>query len=748
MGKFFKNELRYDVKGNITTQVWNNSYFDNTNSAAPYLNHYYKYYYDKLNRLAGADYSEVEYDVNPYEDIEANLNSFPSLLSCGPVVLQNANDFLTTLRVEAGRTNNAFLLSTANLLQSNIAEIESTLASQRRGWDDLTPSELQTYVQEFTQAILLEEEKLATSGVLLDNINRMPHQERTSSTSQAITEVEILNAIKSKIVEAPSTSFNQLIADDYDLIFNDRLSNAEKITRIKVLTAGSNDQLQVVNTSVKQLKVRIVSTCFINTDALAYQTLLVDDRANRTQLNSRKYDVAYWYQKNGNFDRTNRYDELAQRTQINYNYNPLNNQLVTVNWIAPSGNSNSSYSYDAIGNLTADVRSGVNSIAYNQYHNLPTHMAKSNGDRYAYRYSAQGQRSVKKLAEEDVEYYLAGIIVNQDDRPKQYSITDGFATLTNGNALQKSYTVTDWLGSTRLVIDAQGSIENVRDHYPYGLLMNGRNYSSNPEGARFQYTGHQYDGETTFGYHGARYYNRELGRYMSMDPLAAEFASWTPYNYTLGNPINLIDPDGRSPISVLAKQIAKQGVKIGIKKYAKNQIKRRLNRYMSKNMRKQFMKDLDGVLEIVDSEWWEIGLELIPVAGDIYGATSFGIKTAKASDKLQKIENKYVEKIYASLPDSKKKKFKSAMRNAGVRDAKKDQKYGIQNGEMHVGDGTVDGHHKVMVKDDPSRMSDPSNIEFMKKSDHKKLHQRLRNQLDNANVPIIMLKEAKITPKK
>ncbi len=33
---------------------------------------------------------------------------------------------------------------------------------------------------------------------------------------------------------------------------------------------------------------------------------------------------------------------------------------------------------------------------------------------------------------------------------------------------------------------------------------------------------------------------------MSVDPLAADYASWSPYNYVLGNPVLLIDPDGRS----------------------------------------------------------------------------------------------------------------------------------------------------------------------------------------------------------
>ncbi len=34
---------------------------------------------------------------------------------------------------------------------------------------------------------------------------------------------------------------------------------------------------------------------------------------------------------------------------------------------------------------------------------------------------------------------------------------------------------------------------------------------------------------------------------MSVDPLAEDYAAWSPYNYVLGNPISLIDPDGKAP---------------------------------------------------------------------------------------------------------------------------------------------------------------------------------------------------------
>ena len=33
---------------------------------------------------------------------------------------------------------------------------------------------------------------------------------------------------------------------------------------------------------------------------------------------------------------------------------------------------------------------------------------------------------------------------------------------------------------------------------------------------------------------------------MSVDPLAADYANWSPYNYVLGNPVMMVDPDGRS----------------------------------------------------------------------------------------------------------------------------------------------------------------------------------------------------------
>jgi RHS repeat-associated protein len=64
---------------------------------------------------------------------------------------------------------------------------------------------------------------------------------------------------------------------------------------------------------------------------------------------------------------------------------------------------------------------------------------------------------------------------------------------------------------------------------------------------RYAYNGKELvEGIGLYDY-GARWYDPVVGRWTSVDPLAGKMPGWSPYNYVLGNPISLIDPDGRSP---------------------------------------------------------------------------------------------------------------------------------------------------------------------------------------------------------
>ncbi|MDT8341749.1 MAG: RHS repeat-associated core domain-containing protein, partial [Longimicrobiales bacterium] len=52
-------------------------------------------------------------------------------------------------------------------------------------------------------------------------------------------------------------------------------------------------------------------------------------------------------------------------------------------------------------------------------------------------------------------------------------------------------------------------------------------------------------------YFGARYYMAAVGRWGAVDPLADQFPGWSGYNYVLGNPTGLVDPDGRASCDIV-----------------------------------------------------------------------------------------------------------------------------------------------------------------------------------------------------
>jgi len=63
--------------------------------------------------------------------------------------------------------------------------------------------------------------------------------------------------------------------------------------------------------------------------------------------------------------------------------------------------------------------------------------------------------------------------------------------------------------------------------------------------------------------YGARQYDPVIGRWLSVDPLAEEFTSYSPYIMSLNNPLRFIYLDGRAPLDIFRQQKDGGYVKVG-----------------------------------------------------------------------------------------------------------------------------------------------------------------------------------------
>jgi len=53
-------------------------------------------------------------------------------------------------------------------------------------------------------------------------------------------------------------------------------------------------------------------------------------------------------------------------------------------------------------------------------------------------------------------------------------------------------------------------------------------------------------------YYGARYYDAELGRFITVDPARGKYPGLSPYIYCANNPLKYVDPDGRAATSAIS----------------------------------------------------------------------------------------------------------------------------------------------------------------------------------------------------
>lgn len=104
------------------------------------------------------------------------------------------------------------------------------------------------------------------------------------------------------------------------------------------------------------------------------------------------------------------------------------------------------------------------------------------------------------------------------------------------------YYHTDALGSPVAITNAAGVVIERTEYEPYGQVLN------EPVADGPGYTGHVSDAQTGLSYMQQRYYDPQLGRFLSVDPVTAysdPTGSFNRYKYASNNPYRFTDPDGR-----------------------------------------------------------------------------------------------------------------------------------------------------------------------------------------------------------
>jgi len=125
----------------------------------------------------------------------------------------------------------------------------------------------------------------------------------------------------------------------------------------------------------------------------------------------------------------------------------------------------------------------------------------------------------------------------------------------------------DHVGSSTFLSDINGQPYQFLLYLPFGETMIEQTTASWT--TPYMFNGKELDESTGLYYYGARYYDPRVSMWHGVDPLAEMYPSWSPYNYTLNNPVRFTDPTG---MSVEGDYYNKKGQHIGNDGKADNKI--------------------------------------------------------------------------------------------------------------------------------------------------------------------------------
>lgn len=268
------------------------------------------------------------------------------------------------------------------------------------------------------------------------------------------------------------------------------------------------------------------------------------------------------YSPNGSIERLQRYGKKNNGTfglidDLTYQYR--GNQIQSISDKAGSllydgsfdfkdgASESTEYFYNANGALTKDLNKGISKIEYDVLDNLSC-ITFNNGFKTKYVYDAGGSklRTIHEALTTNTTDYI-GDFIFEDGKLSKYQFEGGYCSFDSNLNPTYHYYEKDHLGSIRMVVNENGTVEQVNHYYPFGGVYGDLTYNS--ELQRNKYIGKEFDHTSGLDWydHGARMYDAAKGNWDRVDKLAEKYCSINPYIYSINNPITYLDLDGLRP---------------------------------------------------------------------------------------------------------------------------------------------------------------------------------------------------------
>jgi len=170
--------------------------------------------------------------------------------------------------------------------------------------------------------------------------------------------------------------------------------------------------------------------------------------------------------------------------------------------------------------------------------------------RYRYTYAGDGLRVGKRGPEQMMSYLWDGqnlVLAADALNGRAAAVVRGRKAISALTGQGVEYLVTDLHGDVRAVMDAGANPVGQYSYDAFGGLAQGSMSADvdGPDCSLVAYAGDQLDQETTYYYLRARFYDPDLGRFVSQDFWPAEpMMGSTGYAYCSANSIRFADPSG------------------------------------------------------------------------------------------------------------------------------------------------------------------------------------------------------------